>query len=78
MLTGYNSQEKHYQQMKIKIEKRIQISSFILHLYFNFHIQEADALSRMPTMSNYTDFHEWLNNFIPGIYSDDFTLTPGN
>merc|ERR1711953_823419 len=40
-------------------------------------LQEADAMSRMPTMSNYTDFHEWLNNFIPGIYSDDFTLTPG-
>ena len=29
-------------------------------------------------MSNYTDFHEWLNEFMPGIYSDNFTLTPGN
>jgi hypothetical protein len=34
-------------------------------------------MSRMPTMSNYTMFHEWLNKFIPGIYSDNFTLTPG-
>jgi len=40
-------------------------------------LQEADAISRMPTMSNYTDFHEWLNEFMPGIYSDNFTLTPG-
>ena len=56
----------------------IQILSLTIHLYLNFHFQEADALSRMPTMSNYTDFHEWLNNFIPGIYSDDFYLTPGN
>merc|ERR1719242_1338366 len=39
-------------------------------------LQEADALSRMPTMSNYTKFHEWLNQFLPGIYSDDFSLTP--
>ena len=44
---------------------------------FNF-IKEADAMSRMPTMSNYTMFHEWLNKFLPGIYSDDFSLTPGN
>ena len=34
-------------------------------------------MSRMPTMSNYTMFHEWLNKFLPGIYSDDFSLTPG-
>lgn len=34
-------------------------------------------MSRMPTMTNYTDFHEWLDEFIPGIFSDEFTLTPG-
>ena len=52
------------------------LSLFIL-TRFNF-IKEADAMSRMPTMSNYTMFHEWLNKFLPGIYSDDFSLTPGN
>ena len=53
------------------------ILNLLILTRFNF-IKEADAMSRMPTMSNYTMFHEWLNKFLPGIYSEDFSLTPGN